>query len=179
MTEIRPARAADVPALAALHVAAWRAAFRGILPDLTLEGLSTAGFEDAWRRNLKRRSRKNLVAIRGLRVAGFVAFGSAATGTEAEIHGVYVDPGFWRQGVGRALMAAAVSGLAAEGHGCAAVWVMKDNRRARLFYESEGFSTAGRERSSQREGSSFVEVEYTRALSTALSRPPTASPDSH
>jgi hypothetical protein len=36
VTQLRPATPADAPALARAHVASWRAAYRGILPDAVL-----------------------------------------------------------------------------------------------------------------------------------------------
>ena len=40
MVELREATPADAPALAAVQVASWRAAYRGLMPDGVLAGLS-------------------------------------------------------------------------------------------------------------------------------------------
>ena len=48
--DIRRARAGDAPALAAMHAAAWRYAYRGILPGLVLERMIAEHGEAWWRR---------------------------------------------------------------------------------------------------------------------------------
>ena len=53
-TGIEPGGAvpADAPAMAALHVRAWRAAYTGIMPDAFLAGLRVEEREAMWRRSL-------------------------------------------------------------------------------------------------------------------------------
>src|SRR5882672_9018885 len=90
--EIRPAMLADVDAIAAIHVDAWRETYRGLLPDSLLEQLSIPARAEQWRRALDRDA-----AITSLFVAapatgdpiGFVAGGprrGAATATKAEVY---------------------------------------------------------------------------------------------
>jgi ribosomal protein S18 acetylase RimI-like enzyme len=158
MAWVRRAAAADVPALARLHVAAWRLAYQGILPQHVLAGLSAAEFERIWGGLLHDGNRTTLVACpEGGDPAGFVAF---RLEPEAEIIGLYVDPAYWRRGMGRLLMGAALERLAAAGAGRVLLWVMRDNARARAFYAACGFSPTGGRRDSERHGSRFEELEY-------------------
>ena len=48
MVELRDATAADAHALATVHVASWRAAYRGLMPDEVLAGLSVPEREQLW-----------------------------------------------------------------------------------------------------------------------------------
>ncbi len=50
MPAIREARRGDCDAIGAVHVAAWRETYAGLLPEATLAGLSPQGRADMWRR---------------------------------------------------------------------------------------------------------------------------------
>ena len=63
---------------------------------------------------------------------------------EGEIVALYVHPGHWRGGVGRALVEAALDALAAAGYAEAIVWTLAESPRNLAFYEALGFAaTAG------------------------------------
>jgi hypothetical protein len=56
---VRRATAEDAPALAAVELTGWRAAYRGLMPDAFLDGLSEAAKAADWHRvcdNVKARS---------------------------------------------------------------------------------------------------------------------------
>ncbi len=161
MMLVRHASAADIPALARLHVGAWREAYRGILPQSVLDGLSTAGFERIWSGLLRDAARTTLVACpEEGEPAGFVAF---RVEPEPEIIGLYVDASRWRRGLGTALMTEALARLVAAGALRVVLWVMRDNARARAFYEHAGFALTGGRRASERDGAPFEELQYARA----------------
>jgi GNAT superfamily N-acetyltransferase len=159
MVEVREAVAADIAALARLHVAAWRLAYEGILPRHILAGLTASEFERIWASLLKDPERRTLVVCPEDRAAGFVAYRLAP---EPEIIGLYVDPSRWRGGLGSLLMSSALGRMAAAGVGRVILWVMRDNGRARSFYEHAGFALTGRTRESTRYEVRFDEVEYAR-----------------
>ena len=52
-------------------------------------------------------------------------------------------PAYWSTGVGWALMAAALDRARAEGYASISLWVLRDNPRARRFYERAGFAATG------------------------------------
>ncbi len=164
MVSVRAA-AADIPALARLHVAAWRLAYQGILPQQVLAALSVSEFERIWSGLLRDPKRTTLVACpEGAQPSGFVAF---RVEPEPEIIGLYVDPSRWHEGMGRLLMGEALGRLAAAGAARVVLWVMRDNARARGFYERGGFSPTGERRESERYGSRFGEVQYARKAAPA------------
>jgi GNAT superfamily N-acetyltransferase len=80
-----------------------------------------------------------------------------------EIRSFFVAAGRWRQGVGRALMAAALDSL--RGRGCteATVWSFAANERANGFYESQGFTRDGSERTEET-WARLLELRYRRAV---------------
>jgi ribosomal protein S18 acetylase RimI-like enzyme len=165
---IRPATHGDIPILARVHVATWQAAYRGIVPDAQLDGLSVTDAEANWRGNLNRSERTNLVAEAGGEVTGFIAFGptrdsSLDPASSGEIYGVYLHPSVWRAGYGRALMDEALLSLSNEGFIEVMLWTWERNLPARAFYERLGFiSDAAVE--SDRFGPRLTELRYRRPL---------------
>ncbi len=49
---VSDAEAADAVAIADIHVRSWRTAYRGVMPDAVLDGLSVADRTQQWRRRL-------------------------------------------------------------------------------------------------------------------------------
>ena len=153
---VRPAVDDDAATIARVHVDSWRGAYRGLLPDRILDGLSVAGREGLWRQRIAPASRgpRTLVAEVGGSVEGFVTFAVRARDVEeppgvGEIPALYVSPSTWRSGVGTALLAAALDGLRAAGCREAILWMLDGNRRAARFYRSRGWADDGGRRRSQ------------------------------
>ena len=63
----------------------------------------------------------------------------------AEVYGLYVDPDRWGAGVGTALWGAVEAGWD-QGIAAVALWVLRDNVRAREFYAARGLAPDGAER---------------------------------
>lgn len=170
---MRAAGPDDVPALAALHVETWRAAYRGIMPDALLDGLSVAVFAGHWSGHLARATRTDLVCDDGGRVIGFAAFGPARdpdvdARDVAELYGIYVHPEQWGRRAGWMLWTASATALREQGRREVVPWVLEANARARRFYERVGFTVdAGARKAVEREGASIPEVRYRLRLRAA------------
>lgn len=148
--------------LAETAIAAWREGFRGIVP----EEVDPA---KAWRpdriaerlRGVNHDGSEILAAEAGDRIRGLALIGphratDAAAG-EAEIIALYVHPDCWRQGVGRALVAAALDRLGDWGYTEAVVWTLAASPRNLAFYEALGFHRDG---ASQRRPSFGSPLEF-------------------
>ncbi|HEY5900483.1 MAG TPA: GNAT family N-acetyltransferase [Burkholderiales bacterium] len=147
---LREARVADAAALAEIHIAAWRAAYRGLMPDDYLAALSLDERTKMWASGLARPSpaQSVIAEIDGV-AAGFCLFGPSRDEEPpevAEIYAVNIHPQFWRRGAGRALCEHAAREAAAREHTTLTLWVLRDNQRARRFYESLGFARDGAEK---------------------------------
>lgn len=170
---IRWADPADAPALADIHVRAWQAGYRGLLPDSLLDNLSAAERLPRWRERLTGSNELVLIAELGGQVAGWLVIGPQRDGDldpqrVGEIYAIYVDPDAWRRGCGRALLASALAELRAQGFVGANLWVLRSNERARRFYESQGFQADGASKiEHNRAGVAFDEVRYWCALVTS------------
>jgi ribosomal protein S18 acetylase RimI-like enzyme len=165
MTSVRAATPADAAAIAGVHVRSWQVAYRGIVPDEILDGLSVPDREQRWRSILVRSDEDafTLVAERDGRIAGFCSLmaqgrdGDLEAGT-GEIAAVYVDPRSWRAGVGSALLAAALKELHAAGCAAATLWVFARNDRALAFYRGFAFAPDGGATTDERSGEAEVRL---------------------
>jgi ribosomal protein S18 acetylase RimI-like enzyme len=98
---------------------------------------------------------------------GYAAFGPSRDSDRGpdlgEVWTLFVRPGAWRRGTGRALVEHALDELAAEGFREATVWSFADNKRANAFYEAMGFARDGTERRQEAWGR-VLEVRYRQRL---------------
>jgi len=147
---IRRARPADAAAIGAVHVAAWRSAYPGILPDAFLSRLSVRRQATHYEATIRNRLGVHVATASGLdagpaggpaRVVGFATSAPARPGAhkmgDGEIETLYVLDDWRERGLGRRLMRAAAAHLAAAGCKSAFVWVLRDNP-SRWFYQRLG-----------------------------------------
>lgn len=164
---MRRAVAEDAACIATVHVRSWHEAYRGIVPDEVLDGLSVTQREAFWRSALSLSEPPSVyVAERDDEVVGFCAVGSSrdedADPSTAEIGAIYVLPSAWRTGVGRALMDAALADLRDGGSESVTLWVFAQNQRALDFYARFGFEADGAQ--TVHEGSGAIEVRLRASL---------------
>jgi ribosomal protein S18 acetylase RimI-like enzyme len=142
--KIRAAAPADTEAIGRVHVETWRSAYRGLVSDAYLAGLSPAKGAARWRTFLADRDPARVLLVAEDDVDGVIGF--AAAGPErsgdatyrGEIYGIYVTPSQQRRGCGRHLIGAATRRLAAVGFPSMLLWVLEANAPARAFYEALG-----------------------------------------
>jgi GNAT superfamily N-acetyltransferase len=174
---VRPAVLQDAHAIAAVHVATWRDAYAGVLPDDLLDGLNVDERAKTWRGRLAALPAGLFVFVFELDadVLGFVSGGPQRDGGAAgEVYAMYVDPGSQGRGSGRQLLQAAVDCLTRAGFTEARLWVLAGNYRARGFYESQGWQPDGTEQpwTYPGVGESLTEVRYVANLRTLASLGP-------
>lgn len=169
---IRPAVPDDAAAVAAVHVASWQGAYRGVLPDEVLDGPELAVNRlRLWERLLGEPGSPavDLVAeddagqIVGLLHAGPTRDDDGGPGT-AEVVAIYASPDAWGTGAGRELMTTALDRLGAAGYADVTLWVLDSNERARRFYERAGFTPDGATKEEELRGTPVTEVRYRREL---------------
>lgn len=168
----RRAVGADARAIAEVHVRSWQGAYRGLMPDDLLEGLSPAERESMWSEVLSGDADAVFAAERDGRLVGFCAVAQpsrdedAPDGT-AEIGAIYIDPDMWRTGAGSALMKAALGHLRAGQWSEVTLWVLEENQSALHFYARFGFVTDGTRKVYERSGTTGIRLR--RALSAPAS----------
>jgi ribosomal protein S18 acetylase RimI-like enzyme len=141
-----PAGPSDAEELARVHVASWRETYRGLLADAFLARMSEPGFTRRFRRALTSPDGGiTLAAADRYSLVGYAQGGPSrrdaanlANGGEAEIATLYVLRQAQGQGLGKRLMGQTARALAANGATSLMISVLRDNIRARGFYEHLG-----------------------------------------
>ena len=129
---IRNARPADAEAIAEVHDAAWRDAYRGIIPGRELERMIARRGPRWWQAAISRGSRLVVLDFGG-RIAGYASYGRnrvPAMPYSGEIFELYLAPEFQGLGMGRRLFEAARRDLNDHGYVSTLVWALADNQRA-------------------------------------------------
>lgn len=153
----------DADRIAEIHVAAWRAAYRGIVPDAYLAAMSVEQRAARWRTIIEATPGSVLACEHDGRIVGWVSIGPGRDDdaeTDGEIYALYVDPDFWRGGTGRELMARAEQELRSRGFIQLFLWVLEQNARARRFYESAGYSLDAQTKSITIGEAQLLELRY-------------------
>jgi GNAT superfamily N-acetyltransferase len=161
----------DAMAVAVVHVRAWQAAYRGLMPENYLAGLRpqerARHYDFA---SLDPTRPRTLVAVEADTVLGFATV-SAARDEDACGHGelcaLYVEPDCWGRGVGQALVAAARGELHRLGFRQAVLWVVAGNARAQRFYRADGWTADELHRPRQVWNVTVDTVRYSRGLESA------------
>jgi ribosomal protein S18 acetylase RimI-like enzyme len=138
---VRRAEIEDAAAIAAVHVETWRSAYQGVLPDEFLASLDGAGYEERWRRTVSEGTGRVYVAEDQRRMVGFASGGPERAGEDGyagELYAIYVREEAQGRGHGRRLVQAVAGGLREMRLTDMIVWVLRDNRDARNFYERLG-----------------------------------------
>jgi GNAT superfamily N-acetyltransferase len=165
---VRSARDEDARGVAEVHVASWRAAYAGLLPDVVLAGLSVEARTAGWLRLLADDRHQVVVAESEGRVIGFGHVGPARDAdlgpTTGQLITLYVGPEWWGTGVGRAVHDAALERLSRRGIDRVVLWVLSTNRRARRFYEHLGWERDVVLRVQQFGGAVVIDLRLSRAV---------------
>lgn len=141
--DVRPARVGDAAELAEVHAAAWREAYSGIIPALTLEKMIVRRSAPWWRVNVQRKT--FLVLQVGPVIAGYASFAPMSRGPAirsaagrgggaAEVQEIYLKPEYQGIGLGGRLFKGALKRIRAKGYSRVLVRALAENTRANGFY---------------------------------------------
>lgn len=122
--------------------------YRGLLPDQALAGMKPEDREPIWRPRLSATSAHRIwIAEREERAVGFAAWGPPSDADldhrTAELHALYLQREATGTGVAQRLVEAAVREMRVHGYDRGVLWVLKENPRARRFYERSGWFADG------------------------------------
>jgi GNAT superfamily N-acetyltransferase len=189
---IRAGSAADAAQVAAVQREAWFAAYEGIIPAEIIDRATAPDGGARVRQSFRTRPwQRMLVAVAeheheqerpgqaGAGVVGYASFGpetdvqsapwphplstDGEDGRVAELYALYVRPAWWSTGTGRALMDRVLARTSGAGYRLVTLWVLRDNQRARRFYQQAGFAPDGATNVLGSLGN-VIEVRYRRAL---------------
>ena len=142
-----------------IYAASWKTAYRGIVPQSYLDGLS----QEQWVPFLSDPQR----AAFAMDIDGVLAATvSVSPAREKEMEGwgeiisIYVLPKYFRKGCGRELFSYGVTLLQTMGFTNIYLWVLEDNKGAREFYHKNGFYPNGDKQTICIEGKPLTELRY-------------------
>jgi ribosomal protein S18 acetylase RimI-like enzyme len=167
--EIRAATIDDARGIAIVHVTSWQTAYRGLMPDDVLDGLSVEQREGGWRRIISdpNESSRTIVADRDGEIVGWASYGPGRDDGESgqgQVWGLYAHPNAFSTGVGHALISAVEGALRQDGFSSAYLWVLDGNERAATFYERHGWTEDGRVKLDERQTMVLRELRRTKSL---------------
>lgn len=171
--QIRPAFPDDARGIAEVHVGSWQSAYRGIIPDDVLDGLSVDEFLTRRGAIFREGATITWIVESDGRIVGFADVAAsrdadAVPGATGELLSVYLLADFWERGLGRALCRQAFTSLKARGHRDVTTWVLSENVRARAFYERIGMCRDPAEKQTHLGGRELSEIRYRAALDCGL-----------
>ena len=133
-----------------VHAVSWKAAYRDILPAPCLAGFTPEKRAEIFRRNLIRREKNDeefyLFRFEE-KAVGMAILGNAEEpdipAAAGEIGAFYFLPDIWGTGLAQEAMTYCLSRFQERGSTRVILWVLAENRRARRFYEKNGFRFDG------------------------------------
>lgn len=137
---VRNARLNDAESIALVHDAAWRGAYRGIIPGRELERMIARRGSIWWRDAINRGSRVIVMEF-DEEVQGYASYGPNRVPSlpyQGEIFELYLAPEFQGLGFGRHLFKSARVDLSNHGYHSSLVWALLENERAMDFYRRLG-----------------------------------------
>jgi ribosomal protein S18 acetylase RimI-like enzyme len=144
--ESRLATAADVDRIAEIHVASWRDAYRGLVPDEALEDRTIEKRITQWKGWLEdpELAGFQLFVIEEAGIKGFAFAGPSDDqdldpSTTVNVGALYLDPAARGAGLGRTLLDYVLSDFAARGFKLATLYVLIGNDPAKRFYARLGW----------------------------------------
>ena len=145
---IRKVLPEDAREYIACHIACWQAAYKGLMPDDYLAGMSDSLDERTERflGELENPAFTFYCATENDSIIGRLIIGPSRDEDKpgaGEIGALYLLPDYWGCGYGRRMMDFAVDALKQAGYGELIVWTLIENKRGRRFYESYGFTHDG------------------------------------
>jgi GNAT superfamily N-acetyltransferase len=140
---VRAATAGDAVAIINVRMDSWRPTYGPYLPSRVWDEVDREAVAGRFAGRIAAGAIQALVAEVGGVVQAYAMYGPARDDdlSEAgEIQALYAHPDHWSTGLGRALLPAAIDGLAVRP---IVLWVLENNARARRFYEIAGFRADG------------------------------------
>lgn len=136
--EIRKATIDDIKDISRIHALSWEAAYKGIIPQTYLDEIKEDFWVSAYENLLNDEVLTVQVVMENGIIIGCVAYGKARDKSLfnwGEIVSIYLSPEYFGKGYGNKLLESALLDLKQSGFQNIYLWVLKQNQRARYFYE--------------------------------------------
>ena len=141
--DIREATTADAALISRIIATSWRKAYQGLIDPVYLSRLPEAYWLPSMRAWLESGRMYGYIAEVDNQAVGCIIYGRGRDEDHAdwgEIVSLYLLPEFEKQGVGHALLTAALDALHADGYDRVYLWCIEGNAHAEQFYQQHGFT---------------------------------------
>jgi GNAT superfamily N-acetyltransferase len=160
---VRLARHEDAAEIARVYIESWQDAYPGMLPGSLLRAMTLKGQTARWRSAIGASAREAVLVAESARdgIIGMASMGPSRDrelGFDAEVYTLYVDPGFYGCGIGRALLKNSFVLLRKRGFVSCIIWAHARNH-VRFFYEAMGGRLTA-ERSTKMMGETVPEAGF-------------------
>ena len=164
---IRNAYPEDGVGIARVQITAWQSAYAHIFPPEKLTNLDAdlGALAERWSDNIVPPKQKLIFLVATLHtgeVVGFAAAGKQLNQNypfETELQVLYLLPQYQRRGIGTELIREVAASLIQAGFKSMMLWVLKENRDSRVFYEKLGGQQVG-ESDYERWGNTYEIIAY-------------------
>jgi lincosamide nucleotidyltransferase A/C/D/E len=154
----------DVPAVCAIRIRSWRAAYAGLMPQPVIDAIDIGTMWSTWCASVRHPPSPSTQLFVGGPPGEVHAYAwvrpDDESRTAAYVGAIYSDPSAWGTKAGWTVFSAAVAFLRGQGFDDLNLWMLKGNERAGRFYERAGWVPAGEEQTTQTSAGSYVEVRY-------------------
>lgn len=151
----------DKEEIADVYISSWKSAYKNILPNDYLNSLKKEDFDK------EIDTVKNLVIEDNGKIIGIINFDKARDSDDkytGEIVAVYILEEYRRLGLGEILFESASLSLIKMGMNKVYLWVLKENKSARKFYEKMNMQISNETKSIEIQNKSFPLVKYEKEL---------------
>lgn len=124
-----------------IYEKSWKSAYQGMIPQSYLDSIPAG----RWADRLHIAGMHNLILVENGKMIGTASFCKSrweAYRDYGEIVSIYFLPDYMGKGYGKFLLDKCIKELKKLGFRNVLLWVLEDNRRARKFYEKNGFACA-------------------------------------
>ena len=163
--KIRKASLADADGIAETHARSFKEGHREFMPQVSLAMVNKD--DDSikrWKNRLIQTNSHTLIAEDKQKNIGLIYLMVDCKIDEknliAEIVYFYIDPDYWRQGIGTLLWKEAREYLLKQNIFEVFCWVLKSNPKSRAFYESLGAKSDGTEQTVEKLGTTTIQIKY-------------------
>ncbi|HBP63824.1 MAG TPA: GNAT family N-acetyltransferase [Desulfosporosinus sp.] len=167
--EIRRATLDDVKDISRIYALSWKSAYKGIIPQAYLDELK----EDFWVSAFVEWIKDSVLTVQLIsengRLVGCVAYGKSRDESLpywGEIVSIYLLPEYFGKGYGNKLLESALLDLKQSGYQDIYIWVLKENQRARHFYEKKKLQCNNDEYVFEIMGEQLIDVRYIYSFSS-------------
>lgn len=166
--KIRKATTDDVNTISYIHALSWKSAYIDIVPQKYLDELKDDFWAPAFMNWISNNKITVQIILENDFPVGCIAYGQSRDKKIpefGEIISLYILPDCFGKGFGQKLLEATLLDMKNSGYENIYLWVLKENKKARSFYEKNRFYCTDDECTCEIMGKELIDIRYVISLS--------------